>query len=70
MSRRPSDEPLVKKSVTLNQDELDRVKSILAAPSDSAAIRRLIRERLSIEAALVAHAKVGRGKGIDLVEWR
>ncbi|MBI2894869.1 MAG: hypothetical protein HYY06_15040 [Deltaproteobacteria bacterium] len=61
---------VVKKSVTLNQDELDRVKVILDAKTDSEAIRTLIRERLAVEGALRAHRRIGRGKGIDLVEWR
>lgn len=61
---------VVKKSVTLNQEELDRVKAILDARTDSEAIRTLIRERLAVEGALEAHRRIGRGKGIDLVEWR
>jgi hypothetical protein len=61
---------VVKKSVTLNQDDLDRVKVLLSVSSDSEAIRILIRERLAIEGALRAHRRIGRAAPIDLVEWR
>lgn len=61
---------MVKKSVTLNQEELDRVKSVLSVATDSEAIRILIRERLAVERALRAHRRVGRGKPIRLLEWR
>ena len=61
---------MVKRTVTLNQDELDRVKVILSVATDSEAIRILIRERLTVERALRAHRRIRRGAPIDLVEWR
>lgn len=62
--------PVVKKSVTLNQAELDRVKRILRVTTDSEAIRQLIRDRLAIEGAVRAHERIMRGRRIELVRWR
>lgn len=67
---RTAEVSVVKKSVTLNQEELDRVKALLGVETDSEAIRKLIRERLDVEGALVAHRRIGRRRPIDLVEWR
>jgi hypothetical protein len=61
---------VVKKSVTPNQEDLDRVKAVLSVDSDSEAIRILIRERLAVEGALRAHRRIGRAAPIDLIEWR
>lgn len=67
---RQLDYDVVKKSVTLNQEELERVKAILGARTYSEALRQLIRERLAVEGALQAHRRIGRGRGITLVQWR
>ncbi len=69
---------VVKKSVTLDQEELEQLKVILGAKSDSEAIRRVIHERLAIEGALAAHRRLVRPAGrrrrrvapVELVEWR
>lgn len=61
---------VVKKSVTLNQEELARVKAILGARTDSEALRQLIRERLAVEGALQAHRRIARGRAIVPVLWR
>lgn len=69
MARRPK-LPLVRKSITLNQAELERVKRILGAATDSEAIRRLIRDRLAMEGAARAHERILRGRPIELVRWK
>ncbi len=61
---------VVKKSVTLNEDDLRAVKALLRIRSDSEAIREVIRERIAVERALRAHRRIGKSGGIDLVEWR